>query len=50
LTRLQNSAERSQLQQRFSSIHHSLRQNASERAADILLDMIERRRKDANAN
>jgi len=50
LSQLQHSAERSQLQQRFSSIHHRLRQNASERAADILLNMIERRRKDANAD
>lgn len=44
LAQLQHSAERSALQQRFSQIHRSLRQNASERAADILLNMIEQRR------
>jgi len=44
LSRLQHSAESIELQNRFSCIHHSLRQDASERAAEILLGMIEQRR------
>ena len=40
LERLQNSPQRQQLEQRFTSIHQQLKLNASERAADVLLTMI----------
>ena len=43
LERLQEQT-RQQLQQRFKAIHQQLRLNASERAADVLIKMIEKRR------
>ena len=40
LERLQDSMQRQQLEQRFTSIHQQLKLNASERAADVLITMI----------
>ena len=44
LEALQDQQKRQQLQQRFTEIHQSLRCNASERAAEVVLKMIANRR------
>ena len=44
LERMENTEEREQLQQAFSELHESLRQNADERAATAISELMERRR------
>ena len=44
LERMENTEEREQLQQVFSELHESLRQNADERAATAISELMERRR------
>ncbi|MGM0768912.1 MAG: lipid-A-disaccharide synthase [Pseudomonadota bacterium] len=41
LERLQNDAERAQLKEAFTDLHHQLRQNADERAADAISRLVE---------
>ena len=44
LERMENTEEREQLQQAFTELHESLRQNADERAATAISELMERRR------
>ena len=44
LERMENTDERERLQQAFSELHESLRQNADERAATAISELMERRR------
>lgn len=44
LERMENTEEREQLQQSFTELHESLRQNADERAATAISELMERRR------
>lgn len=44
LERMENTEEREQLQQAFTELHDSLRQNADERAATAISELMERRR------
>lgn len=46
LQRLQDDEERHNLQARFTDIHHQIKLNASERAAEVLLAMIEKQQAD----
>ncbi|MCE0759608.1 lipid-A-disaccharide synthase [Marinobacter sp. G11] len=44
LERMENTEEREQLQQAFTELHESLRENADERAATAISELMERRR------